>query len=516
LITIREITQQVKAEKALKDHQRRLRAFFESPLLGAIYWNMNGAITDANDRFLEMMGYTRDELVTGKVKWTEMTPAAYAAADEHALAELRATGIDTPYEKEYIRKDGGHIPILIGAVMLDERRQDGIAFVIDVSSRKKAEQAARESEEQFRTLAESMPNLAFWAEPDGSVTWYNRRWYEYTGIPREQMAGWGWRSLHDAAMLPQVVERWRAALQSGDSFEMELPLRGADGQFRSFLARVVPVKYPNGTIRRWFGTYTDVSALRDARELLAKHKEELESVVAQRTAQLQEVVDELGAFSYSVSHDLRTPLRTIIGFGELLVTDHGATLPGEAKALLNRMVRAAQRMNALITDLLKYSQMSRGELYIEVLDPHPLIQEIVEANLVATPAATIHVVGPFPKVRASRVALQQCLANLVANAIKFSRPGVPPVVTIRAESEPDRVRLNVEDNGVGIAPQHRDRVWAMFERLSSNYDGTGVGLAIVRKAMERMGGQIGVESEVGVGSTFWIELPAPVGPEATR
>jgi PAS domain S-box-containing protein len=377
-----------------------------------------------------------------------------------------------------------------------------------VSERRRAAQALRESEQQFRVLADSMPALAWSANPDGQVAWYNQRWYEYTGRSPEEMLEMGWEPVIEPAMLPQVWAEWKEAQASGRSFEMEIPLRAADGTFRWFLTRVLPIHDEQGRLSRWFGTNTDVTAMREAREVLARSKEQLEVVVAQRTAQLEEVVHELSAFSYSVSHDLRAPLRTITGFADLLRTDFADSLPAEARSHLERILRSGKRMDSLISDVLEYSRVSRAELNIECMDPEPLVREVAESFSGSKPDATIIVEGPFPRVRASRTALLQVLTNLLNNAVKFTRPGVAPVVLIGAVAGPTTTRFYVRDNGIGIAPEFRERIWGMFERLNTGvYDGSGVGLAIVKRAVDRMGGRVHVESEVGGGSKFAIELP---------
>ncbi len=170
-------------------------------------------------------------------------------------------------------------------------------FTFNITERKRAEEALRASEEQFRTLADSIPNLAWWANADGYITWYNKRWYEYTGTTSEQMEGWGWQSVHDPNVLPKVLERWQASIATGEPFDMEFPLRGADGIFRSFLTRVLPLKDADGQVLRWFGTNTDISALKQSEEALRESEARFRTLFETMTEgfSLNEIIlDEAG------------------------------------------------------------------------------------------------------------------------------------------------------------------------------------------------------------------------------
>ncbi len=168
------------------------------------------------------------------------------------------------------------------------------------------------------------------------------------------MKGWGWQTVHDPAMLPSVLDRWRASLTSHEPFEMELPLRAADGRYRWFLTRVMPVRDSNGNVLRWFGTNTDVSETREAREVLTRSKQELERLVSERTAKLQELVGELEHFSYTITHDMRAPLRAMKGFAEMIEEMSSEASP-ELRLFVRRIMVAAERMDALIRDALSYS-----------------------------------------------------------------------------------------------------------------------------------------------------------------
>lgn len=240
-------------------------------------------------------------------------------------------------------------------------------------------------------------------------------------------------------------------------------------------------------------------------------QQRLEERVRARTAQLQERNEELEAFAYSISHDLRSPLRAMEGFTQALIEDYGDRLDETGRHHAERVVTAARTMDRLIDDLLAYSRITRTELPLAPLDLRRLIEESLQqldADL-RSRNARVAVADSLPAVIGHGPTLAQVLANLVANAIKFVPAERTPDVRITAEPRDGRVRLWVEDNGIGIAPEHHERIFRVFERLhrAAEYPGTGIGLAIVRKAMERMGGSSGLESALGRGSRFWIELP---------
>ena len=215
---------------------------------------------------------------------------------------------------------------------------------IDITDRKRAEERLRESEQQFRTLADSIPNLAWWANGDGYITWYNRRWYEYTGTTPEQMEGWGWQSVHDPDELPRVLERWKASIATGEPFNMEFPLRGRDGQFRWFLTRVLPLKDAGGRVVRWFGTNTDVTEVRQARQ----------AAEAANVAKSQ--------FLANMSHELRTPMNAILGMIDVALPK--ATDP-TVQDCLQTAKGSADLLLTLLNDLLDSAKIESGKLELE-------------------------------------------------------------------------------------------------------------------------------------------------------
>jgi len=263
------------------------------------------------------------------------------------------------------------------------------------------------------------------------------------------------------------------------------------------------------------GALREVEERRRLSKELETLNEHLEEKVDQRTVDVRHALKELEAYAYSIAHNLRAPLRGMAGLSELLLEDERENLSYEGKSHLERILQATQQMDELIMGLLDYSRVSRGDFPLARVSLDGTVDEAIRDRREDLNAhhAEVSVDSPLPGILGHRAAIVQVLTQLLSNAAKFVAPGVAPRIRIRAERKGARVRLWVEDNGIGIDPQYHDRVFGVFERLhkQEDYPGTGIGLAIVRKCMERMGGRAAVESEIGKGSRFWIEAPAVEG-----
>lgn len=255
--------------------------------------------------------------------------------------------------------------------------------------------------------------------------------------------------------------------------------------------------------------HTAVTELREAKAQLARANEDLEKTVQERTAHLNESIRSLERICYNIAHDLRAPNRTMQGFAQALLTDYGESFEGTAKDYLQRIASAAARNDVLIRDLLAYGRLGHIELPCSRENLKTHVESVLRqlAEDIASRKASIKLQEPLPDVWANPTALDQIFANLVTNALKFVAKGVRPQVTIWAVPSPSHVRVFVQDNGIGIPAEHQQKIFGLFERLQASYPGTGIGLAIVHKSVERMGGKVGLESTPGKGSCFWFELP---------
>ena len=325
----------------------------------------------------------------------------------------------------------------------------------------------------------------------------------------------------------EPFEKISEALERNNHWTGELSHVTRDGRRISVLVRKVVDRDDQGKAVAILESMTDVTerakadeALREARTRLADRAGELEELVAERTAELTATNQQLEAFVYSMAHDLRAPLRSMQGFSALVLGDSDSVLSAPSRDFLQRIDQSAQFMDAMLSDLLAFSRISQQQVELKRVNLEAVTgsvlarvqKEIQDVN------ACVECSGPWPDVLAHEGTLIQILLNLTGNALKFVRPGVLPNLRLRAEERSGVVRVWVEDNGVGIAPDYLEQIFRLFIRLDrGKYPGTGAGLAIVRKGVERMGGRVGVESTLGHGSRFWIELlkydPATFAPQ---
>jgi PAS domain S-box-containing protein len=380
----------------------------------------------------------------------------------------------------------------------------------DVTERERATAAIAEREARFRQLADTMPQLAWIARGDGHISWYNRRWYEYTGTTPQQMEGWGWQAVHDPDVLPEVLERWRSSIATGAVFEMELPLRAADGTFRPFLTRVAPLRDDAGQVVQWFGTNTDVTEQRRAaeeREQLLEREREARSV-AENASRMK---DE---FLATLSHELRTPLNAILGWAHLL--GQGQRSAEELARGMRTIERNARAQTQIVEDLLDMSGIVGGKVRLEVqrVDLAALISSSIQAVAVSAEAKGVRI----DTVLHSRAApitgdparLQQVLWNLLSNAVKFTPRGGR--IEVRLERVGADAKLTVADTGEGIEPAFLPFVFDRFRQgdasTTRRHGGLGIGLAIVKQLVELHGGKVHARSAgPDQGSSFTISLP---------
>jgi PAS domain S-box-containing protein len=342
----------------------------------------------------------------------------------------------------------------------------------------------------------------------GHLVYWNRGAEELYGWTEAEALGQS-----DAELLrteyPEPLERINEILRQENRWSGDLVQTRRDGQPLHVSTRWNMVRDQRGHAARVLAIDSDISARKQAEDLMKSEASRLDALVAQRTAKLQETIGELEAFSYSVSHDMRAPLRAMQGYATALLDDFKGQIDPQATEYLARIVRASNRLDALVRDVLAYSRVAKDDIPLHAVDLQSLVEDIL-ANQpeFQPPRAEIHVNQPLPPVLGHEACLTQCVSNLLANAVKFVPAGQIPVIRVRGEQLDGKVRLWFEDNGIGIDPAHQERIFQIFGQVypEKKYGGTGIGLAIVRKAAQRMNGEVGVESTLGQGSRFWIVL----------
>jgi PAS domain S-box-containing protein len=511
---IRDITERKQVEQKLRRSQQELADFIENASVAMHWVGPDGMILWANRTELEMLGYAREEYVGNHISEFH----ADGPVIEDILWRLSNHETLHNYEARLRCKDGSIRQVLISSNVLweDNKFIHTRCFTQDITERKRVEEALRESEERFHRMADNIAPLAWMADAAGRIFWYNKRWFDYTGTTLEEARGWGWKKVIHSDHVKRVVARVQQSLDTGELWEDTFLLRGKDGAYRWFLSRAFPIRSSDGKISRWFGTNMDIQELRETQEALKKtqeqlreHAADLERTVAERTASLRETVGELEAFSHSIAHDMRSPLRSMGGYSEIVLREYAGKLDATGVEFLERIVRSSRRLDELIRDTLNYSKVLGGVIVNKPVDLDRLLRDILQTYPdCQLPKAEIQIEGTIPMVLGNEAFLTQCISNLLSNAVKFVAPGTCACVRIRAEHYDSQVRLCFQDNGIGIAPENRARIFRMFERLypATEYEGTGIGLTIARKAAGRMGAEIGFESEPGQGSTFWIQL----------
>ncbi len=507
VLVFHDVTEKRRAEESLRRSETRKDAILRSALDAIITIDHEGRILESNPAAEEILGHARTDMI-GRPLVELIIPARFRIRHERILAHYLTTGegpgLRRQTELPVLRADGGEFPAELAIVpVLGLQPPMFTVFLRDISQRKDAERQLREAGERFRFMAESMPQKIFTARPNGEFDYFNHQWTEFTGLEADELADGTWRRFVHPDDLAQTLRRWAEALARAEPLQLEHRIRRHDGGHRWHLTRAQALRESSGAVRMWIGSSTEIEDQKRA-------EERLEKAIAERTAALREINEQLEAFVYTIAHDLRGPLRSITGYSQLLAEDHTAAMDEPGRHLLQRIQHSAEFMDRLILDLLAFGRIARAEIELGPVKVQSAwaIATAQTAAQAEEAQARIETFSPLPIVRAHDATLGQVLANLLSNALKFVAPGVRPQVLFRSEIRGTTARLWLEDNGIGIAPELHDRAFRVFERLhGTRYPGTGIGLSIVRKGVERMGGKVGFESRPGNGTRFWIDLP---------
>lgn len=468
--------------------------------------NADGWIFWFNKRWFEYTGTTLEQMRG----WGWQAVHHPDHSERVTASWLQAMKTGEPWENTFpLRgKDGNYRWFLSRAFPIRDAEGNIVRWFgtnTDITEWREAEAALAEREAVLRTVTNEARVGLVMVNEEQRYLFVNQTYADIFGLTDASIIGQRVQDVRVCSYEDQIKPRLDRAFQGErSSYELHLANHPKYNEERFYEVTYEPRESNRG--RYVVVVLMDITERKKAQEIL-------ERMVNERTAALRESNEQMEAFTYTIAHDLRAPLRGQQGFARALLEDHGPALGETGREYAERIIQSAVRMNNLISDLLAYSRLSQTEMRVEKIDLRKLVLEICEEMTFQIRDAGAKVqVDPFDFIVCGhQLTLRTSIQNLITNALKFTKPGVPPEVRIRAEERGRFVRLWVEDNGIGISPEHHRQVFGVFQRLHKigQYPGTGVGLAIVQKGIERMGGRVGVESEEGAGSRFWLELERP-------
>jgi len=502
-----QVRQREKAEAEVREMARgletKIRRLVDANVVGIVFWTLEGAITDANDAFLHMVQYDRADLASGRLRWTDLTPNEWRARDECAAGELKATGIFRAFEKEYFRKDGSRVAVLLGGALFPGSGNEGVAFVLDLTDQKRAEHALRRSE---AFLAEgqrlSATGSFWWRVSTDEVTW-SEQLYRIFELDRDAPVTTDViRSRVHPEDLPLLDDVMRRAKGAGNDFELEHRILMPRGSIKYVHLRAHANSGRDGGLE-YVGAVQDVTQRRLSEEALGQARAELAHVAR---------VASLSALTASIAHEVNQPLAGIITNASTCLRMLSADRP-DIEGLyetIQRTIRDANRASEVILRL--RALFCNQGTSAESVDLNDAARDVLALSLRELRRHRVMVrqdlAEDIPLVRGDRIQLQQVIHNLLLNAVEAMQAvdDRPRELFIRtAPDDNDRVRVSVQDSGVGLARAAHDKIFRAFHSTKSG--GMGIGLFVSRSIVERHGGRIWATANAGPGTTFAFSLP---------
>lgn len=519
-----DVTSQVDARKKLEDAEQRARLAAE--IAEIVTWELNVPTQELmySENLPVLFGYKKNKKLTRPEILLQIHPDDLSILDKAYKAALKTSIYK--YEARIIKPDNSIAWIKAhGKIFF---AQDGepikmVGTIMDITDEKNSQQILMKSEEKFRLLADSMPQQIWTSDAMGNLNYFNRAVYTFSGLSEEQIAKEGWLQIVHADDRQLNINRWMNAIKTGNDFLLEHRFRRYDGEYRWQLSRAIAQKDEEGNIQMWVGTSTDIHDQKNFTNQLEKEVYERTEQLELKNKDLINMNIELQSFAYISSHDLQEPLRKIQTFASRLADLDDQNISAKAKTYLNRIEISAKRMQTLIQDLLAYSRTNSADRVFVKTNLDEIAEEI-QSDFSERIEETNAIIDFDSLGEATVIPFQfrQLLHNLIGNSLKFSKKGEPPYIKVKANrikgkeikipvTYPEKMyyQLTISDNGIGFDDAYKERIFEVFQRLNteSEFSGTGIGLAIVKKIVENHKGVITAHSEKGKGATFEIYLP---------
>lgn len=502
----------------LESLRKRFALIYERSPIGYITFNKAGRIHDINETALRLLGYERERFLRLPLTFL-VHPQDYGDLLDHLFQCEQNNGPSATADLRLRTKDRGFVKVELVSTPFTVMRGQAmyLTAIVDMTEHDHQQRALAETRDFAEAIVETVRHPLAVLDSDLKIISVNRALTDFFHRPAQYVRGrvlevllnlwWSGNELRSA--LEKVLVKGKAL----ENFRLEV--EPPDIGRRILFINARPLQQKEIGPQRLLVSLEDVTELELAREALRKANEELERRVTERTQALLKSYDQMEAFCYSIAHDLRAPLRSMTGFSELLVEEFAGQMTETGKDYAGRIQRSAEHMDHLIRDLLSYGRLNTEPLTATDVDLGKVLRDVVTEyeKDIRERRAKVRRKGRLPRVHGHPSVLHIVLANLISNGLKFVAPGVRPQIEVFAERRDEWTRVWVADNGIGIAPEDHGKVFGVFQRLhhQNTYPGTGIGLAIVAKGVERMGGHLGLESEPGKGSRFWFEVPVRGG-----
>jgi PAS domain S-box-containing protein len=527
-----DITERKKAEDAVRQSENNLRnIILQAPVAMAILRGPSFVVELANEHMFELWGRGEDAILHKSI--FEGLPEVKDQGYEELLMRVYTTGerfsaLGIPVT---LPRKGNIETVYVNLLYEAFREGDGsisgvMAVATDVTEQVVARLQVEETNKEFQFVTDFMPQMIWVTRPDGYHYYYNKQWYDYTGLTYGETEGEGWNHVFHPDDQERAWKLWRHSLATGEPYEIEYRCRRFDGEYRWVLGRALPLRDASGSITKWFGTCTDIHDQKLEEAALEQKIKERTNELEKSNEELKRLNKNLEQFAYAASHDLKEPTRKISVFADRIKSSLGDRLNENEMNYFVRMELAANRMNTLIDDLLAFSEVSQMAILKEEVELNYILDSVLnDLDLeIEQKNATIQV-GKLFTLKGHRRQFQQVFQNLIGNALKYSKVDTSPVISIQSkkiqgkdtglrlsaeEQANEYYLLTVKDNGIGFEQEDSEKIFNVFTRLHSmaEYKGTGVGLSIVRKVIENHHGYIWAEAQPGAGATFKILLPS--------